>query len=289
MAAQHGSSLILRGELFKAGEGNSIYKLRWFELLAYGTGELRWAEVEGAPGRGITNLFGATVHMGPDESRAGEERFGFQILPRGGIRTYALQASSAEERRLWVDAIETVASPHVTRSALGGAYRLVQMRRPPPPSQWGIDLGSATGLPCVTVLEVSGDEARAAGLLAGDVVLALDGTVLRTASVAQRAFREASGTVTLRLATRNREITLRKREGIAGIACIDPPSGVGAIVCGLLAGSAGAESELQVCIPGGGKSAGCYAHCTWEGRGGRGGWRLLAGSAGAESELQVRL
>jgi len=178
-------SVVLRGELFKAGDGNSIYKLRWFELLGGGSGELRWSETEGAPGRGIADLFGAVVTLGPDDSRAGEARFGFQVAPRGGSRNYAMQASSAEERRLWVDAIDLLANPHVNRSALGGSYRNVQMQRPPPPAQWGIDLGSAMGLPCVTVLEVSGDEARAAGLLAGDVVLALNATVLRTAPVAQ--------------------------------------------------------------------------------------------------------
>lgn len=298
------SGLLLRGELFKAGDGNSIYKLRWFELLAAGKGELRWSETDGAPGRAISELYGATVTVGLDDFRAGEARYGFQILPRGTNRAYALQvatpchaapaaptaptqprppqplepspalqlsrasaegqrrttillhttlrpplprsagsgsthyytstvtlllttlpyytslpcypyttllyypyptlppptpglfgrgapalgrrharllyyfyyptlilpypahrppptqASSAEERRLWVDAIETMASPHVQRSSLGGVYRLVQMRRPEAPTPWGLDLGSAPGLPCVTVLEVSGEEAR---------------------------------------------------------------------------------------------------------------------------------
>ena len=244
MSAAGGGGLVLRGELFKSGEGNSIFKLRWFELFAHG--ELRWSEAEGAPGRGLSELSGLSVHLGPEESRGGEERYGFQLVPRGGMRVYSLQASSAEERRLWVDALESVANPHVLRSALGGNYRVVCMQRPSPPAHWGIDLGSAIGLPCVTVLEVSGDEARAAGLLAGDVVLALGPTVLRTAAVAQKAFREASGLITLRLSTRNREITLCKREGVAGIACIEPPTGVGAIVCQLLEGSAGAESGLHV-------------------------------------------
>ena len=71
------SGLLLRGELFKAGDGNSIYKLRWFELLAAGKGELRWSETDGAPGRAISELYGATVTVGLDDFRAGEASYDY--------------------------------------------------------------------------------------------------------------------------------------------------------------------------------------------------------------------
>mmetsp|Transcript_34145 Transcript_34145/g.101433 ORF Transcript_34145/g.101433 Transcript_34145/m.101433 type:complete len:435 (+) Transcript_34145:99-1403(+) len=209
-------SSLLRGELYKADQMGAIFKLRWVELWAGGKGELRWGYPgpnAGTTDRGISDLSGATVSLGAEEWRGAEARFGFQVTPRSRPRTYFFQASSAEERRLWVDAIENVASPDVTRSNLGGGYRLIFMVRPQYPRPWGIDLGSAPGLPCVTVLEVAGEEARAVGLLAGDVVLTLGNTVLRTATVAQRAFREAPyGRVTMRLVTHNREVSSTSRQ-----------------------------------------------------------------------------
>mmetsp|Transcript_40343 Transcript_40343/g.130109 ORF Transcript_40343/g.130109 Transcript_40343/m.130109 type:complete len:430 (+) Transcript_40343:99-1388(+) len=233
-------SSLLRGELYKADQMGAIFKLRWVELWAGGKGELRWGYPgpnAGTTDRGISDLSGATVSLGAEEWRGAEARFGFQVTPRSRPRTYFFQASSAEERRLWVDAIENVASPDVTRSNLGGGYRLIFMVRPQYPRPWGIDLGSAPGLPCVTVLEVAGEEARAVGLLAGDVVLTLGNTVLRTATVAQRAFREAPyGRVTMRLVTHNREVCIMKHQS-QQLFCSDPPAGVGAIITRFLDGS----------------------------------------------------
>lgn len=252
---------LLRGELYKAGDGSTTYKLRWFELWPLGRGELRWAEQEGVPGRAISDLRGSVVTIGPDDAlpntssaTAKDRRFPFKLAPRGSSRVYALQASSPEERRLWVDAIETLANPGVHRVALGGSYRIIKLPKPVPPQLWGIDLGSAPGLPCVTVLECQGAEARAAGLLAGDVVLSVDHTVLRTATVAARVFREAAlpasrrecPVATLRLATHNREVTLRRRDGRAGFNVINPPQGAGTIISKMVPGGAGEACGLHV-------------------------------------------
>mmetsp|Transcript_26311 Transcript_26311/g.76417 ORF Transcript_26311/g.76417 Transcript_26311/m.76417 type:complete len:186 (-) Transcript_26311:58-615(-) len=125
-------SSLLRGELYKADQMGAIFKLRWVELWAGGKGELRWGYPgpnAGTTDRGISDLSGATVSLGAEEWRGAEARFGFQVTPRSRPRTYFFQASSAEERRLWVDAIENVASPDVTRSNLGGGYRLIFMVR----------------------------------------------------------------------------------------------------------------------------------------------------------------
>ena len=213
------SEVVLRGELFRAGEGHSSYKLRWFELTSEGT--LSWSDSEGSSQRGAADLRGAQVVLGRDDREGDELRFNFGVVPAGGAREYVLQSSSAEERRLWVDAMEGVAHPDVARSSLiEGSGRQITMEKPPPPEPLGIDLGSSPGLPCVTVMGIKSDAARKAGLLTGDVVISLNNTTLRNAVVARRAFAAASGTIVLRLANWNRAVRLHKCA-----APPDPPPG----------------------------------------------------------------
>ena len=219
----------LCGELFKAGETNSNFKLRWFHL--HPNGELAWSEtVEQAP-KGTVPMRGATVKLEaePVKYDKGELRYGFVITPAGAPRTYRLQASSPEERRLWADALEAAAHPEVSGSQLAGQGRVVRMVKPPPPGLLGVQLVSAAGMPCVTVTAIDSESATAAGLLVGDVVLAMRclaqtepgkraTTVLRSAAVANRAFGHASGELELRLAHYNREVKLTKVGGVAGVA-----------------------------------------------------------------------
>ena len=219
----------LCGELFKAGETNSNFKLRWFHL--HPNGELTWSEtVEQAP-KGTVPMRGATVKLEaePVKYDKGELRYGFVITPAGAPRTYRLQASSPEERRLWADALEAAAHPEVSGSQLAGQGRVVRMVKPPPPGLLGVQLVSAAGMPCVTVTAIDSESATAAGLLVGDVVLAMRclaqtepgkraTTVLRSAAVANRAFGHASGELELRLAHYNREVKLTKVGGVAGVA-----------------------------------------------------------------------
>ena len=78
----------LCGELFKAGETNSNFKLRWFHL--HPNGELTWSEtVEQAP-KGTVPMRGATVKLEaePVKYDKGELRYGFVITPAGAPRTY---------------------------------------------------------------------------------------------------------------------------------------------------------------------------------------------------------
>jgi len=242
----------LRGELFKAGEGNTMYKLRWFELWGSPRNELRWhesaAHVE-RDLRGSMDLTDAFVTLDPVlRLRDEEERFGFRINLRTGTRVYALQCSSAEERRLWVDEIEQVAQPELVRSSLG-AGRVVQVPKHEG-KDIGIELGSRPGMACVTVLKVDpiiGEAASRAGLYAGDVVLTLDSTVLRNAAIAKRMFKHAEpGILTLRLSTWMREVRLTKQDGKAGIICVAPASGDGVIISELQPGGGGERASLQL-------------------------------------------
>ena len=114
----------LCGELFKAGETNSNFKLRWFHL--HPNGELTWSEtVEQAP-KGTVPMRGATVQLEAEPVKAEKDglRYGFVITPAGAPRTYKLQASSVEERRLWADALEAAAHPEVQSSQLVGHGRV---------------------------------------------------------------------------------------------------------------------------------------------------------------------
>ena len=122
-----------------------------------------------------------------------------------------------------------VAHPEVSGSQLAGQGRVVRMVKLPPPGLLGVQLVSAAGMPCVTVTAIDSESATAAGLLVGDVVLAMRclaqteagkraTTVLRSAAVANRAFGHASGELELRLAHYNREVKLTKVGGVAGVA-----------------------------------------------------------------------
>jgi S1-C subfamily serine protease len=241
---QTATTVLLRGELFKAGEGNTSYKLRWFELSANGT--LAWSEGEGTAVKGSADVQGAQIVLGRDERHGDEPRFNFGIVPASGAREYALQSSSAEERRAWVDAMEGVAHPDVARTSLMTTGRTVQIVKPTPPESIGIDLGSSPGLPCVTVMGIVSDKAHAAGLLTGDVVVQLNNTTLRNAAVARRTFAAANGTLVLKLLSWNRQIKLQKREGKAGLVCVSPGAGPGVLVSALLAGGSGEEAGLRI-------------------------------------------
>ena len=71
--------------------------------------------------------------------------------------------TSAEERRLWVDAIETVALPDVQRSTLGSSGREVRLTKPPAGQPIGLDLGSAPGMPALSRL-ISNSHAESSGV-----------------------------------------------------------------------------------------------------------------------------
>eukprot|EP00965_Chrysotila_dentata_P232940 6199279-Pleurochrysis_carterae.AAC.3 len=213
--------MLLRGELFKSGEGSSAYKLRWFELLGR---ELRWAESEGTPVKGSIDLRGARVYLDLEEQLGNDDRFGMRIVPRAGPRVYALQASSAEERRygyaggmqssyfserisfwgqgsqdqniyplllyffpgrrrLWVEAIDLAAQPDLARSS-ASSRRHVQLKKPALNEPVGIEVTCKSGVPCVVVDVVSGKAAVEAGLLAGDIIVTIGDTVARSAALA---------------------------------------------------------------------------------------------------------
>ena len=87
------------------------------------------------------------------------------------------------------------------------------------------------------------------GLLVGDTIVAVDGTVVRTLQLAQKAFGRAppSGQVLLRLAGWNREVRLIKQAGISGITLSATPDGfVGVLVSAVTRDSAAAAAGLHV-------------------------------------------
>ena len=90
------SEVVLRGELFKAGEGHSSYKLRWFELTREGT--LSWSDSEGSSQRGAADLRGAQVVLGRDDREGDELRFNFGVVPAAGAREYVRNGLSPLRR-----------------------------------------------------------------------------------------------------------------------------------------------------------------------------------------------
>jgi len=236
--------MLLRGELFKSGEGSSAYKLRWFELLGR---ELRWAESEGTPVKGSIDLRGARVYLDLEEQLGNDDRFGMRIVPRAGPRVYALQASSAEERRLWVEAIDLAAQPDLARSS-ASSRRHVQLKKPALNEPVGIEVTCKSGVPCVVVDVVSGKAAVEAGLLAGDIIVTIGDTVARSAALAWRLFKAASpgDTLSLGLATWNRAIKVGKREGKLGLTYVAASPGPGFVLSSVAAGGAADTAGLHV-------------------------------------------
>ena len=234
---QGGDHPLLRGEMFKTKTGDSAagaYKLRWFEL--FSDGVLMWSDAEGTPPKNSISLKEAMIALEPvvsppDASKVkaadAEPRFGIRIMPTSGAaKMFGLRCSSAEERKIWVEGMDSVshAVPSYSHgSACGRTVRLTL----PVTGPIGVDLGADSSSPCVTICALAGIAARS-GLLVGDVIVALDTTVLRTLPLAERSFSRARGTVTLRLAGWNREVRLIKQAGHAGLTlCTTTDSGGG--------------------------------------------------------------
>ena len=243
---------VIRGELFKAGkDGAGQFKLRWFELTK--KGELSWAESEAAVAKGTQPLRGCQIVMESIDRGKGEldARYGFSIHPPGaGLVKHKLQASSMEERLVWVDALERAAHPEAQRAPLIANTRLVSMNKPPGKGRLGLELADSASLtgqptPCVTVTAVE-DIAAEAGLLVGDIILMMGPTVLRNHSVALRCFANAGGEMTLRLACLTREVRVTKRSNMAGIQFDNAPAGPGVLVSGLQPDGAGVAAGLHL-------------------------------------------
>ena len=175
----------------------------------------------------------------------GEARFGLRITPAAGGRTYSLRTSSEEERRVWAEAMENAAHPVSAFRSLG-AGRTLRLTRPAD-GRLGIDLGSQPGLPCVTVINLT-QTAAEAGLLVGDVIVAIDNTVLRTLAIAERQFARVQprGAMNLRLAGWNREVRMVKQAGISGLTLTAPVSGSGVLVHSIVRDSAATACGLHV-------------------------------------------
>ena len=207
------SDVVLRGELFKAGKDGGNFKVRWFELSK--KGELSWAESDSTQAKGSQPMLHCQIVLDKIE-KAGkgdvETRYGFSIHPPGvGFgRQHKLQASSLEERQLWVDQLERAAHPDVQRAVLFSGGRIVTMSKPAAKGRLGLELADSFSLTpggaCVTVTAIEENAAAAeAGLLVGDVIISMGPTVLRNHSVALRSFCNAVGEMTLRLAVLTRE------------------------------------------------------------------------------------
>ena len=181
---------VIRGELFRAGRDDSKYKVRWFELTK--KGDLTWGEGEVAALKASMPMLGCQIvlekgeRVGKSES---ETRFGFSVSAPGvGGRPLRLQASSLEERQLWVDALEKAAHPDAQRSTLFSGGRVLTLVKQTNKAPLGLELANSTdymgvGAPGVVVTAVDGAAAEA-GLLVGDMILMLGATVLRNREVA---------------------------------------------------------------------------------------------------------
>jgi len=176
-------------------------------------------------------------------NKDGEQRFGFRLVPASG-RQFVLQASSPEERHLWAMAIDQVTHPNTTRYD-GGMGRVLKVKRPARPAKLGLDLGSSSGLPAVSVLRISG-ELASSGLYSGDCVLAVNNVVLRNSLVAARAFQKEEPEMTLQLLGWNREVKIVKHAGVAGLVCCSPSRGPGVLVSSVAKDGAAAEAGLHI-------------------------------------------
>lgn len=250
------ATCLLRGELFKLGEQTSSYKLRWFECFSDGT--FQWSEQEGVPAKSAISLVDALLVLEApvkpaDASKSKKEdepRFGIRITPAGAQRTYSVRASSDEERRLWSEVMDAVAHPGVPAHSSGQMGRVVRLPVTQSGQPLGIELGADPSAPCVTVCGISSEAAMSAGLLVGDVVVAVDHTVLRTMKVASGAFKAAQAvaghTMTLRLAGQNREVRLVKQAGISGLTLCAPIIGTGVLVQSVQRDTAATAAGLHV-------------------------------------------
>lgn len=224
------ANAVLRGELFKASESGAAYnyKLRWFELNTDGT--LQWADAEGSPPKNALSLQEAMIVLEPipkpesGNKKEVEPRFGIRITPASGSKGLCLRCSSEEERKVWVESMDAV-SHSVAAYNFGSAHgRTVRLPIPASASESiGVDLGADQESACVTVCGL-GPAAAQSGLLVGDVIVAVDATVLRTLPIAERAFTRArrGSTVILRLAGWNREVRLVKQAGLSGLTLCTP-------------------------------------------------------------------
>ena len=179
-----------------------------------------------------------------------DARFGLRVLPAAGGRTYVFRASSEEERRVWYEAMDRAANK-VAAFSIAGMGRTVKLQCPAN-QPVGIDLRSEPNSPCVTICSV-GENGVASGLLVGDVVVAVDETVLRTMDIAQRTFARArahGAEVTLRLAAHNREVRVDKLGGVSGLTlCASDtdvcPDGSGVVVLAVTPHSAAHKAGLH--------------------------------------------
>lgn len=249
--------VVLRGELYKASQHLSQvlgekFNLRWFELFADGT--LQWSDKEGMPAKNAISLIDAIIVLEPleEEPSGGPAYFGLRITPINRTinpqQTYRFRASSEEERRLWFECMDAVANPEAPAFAAGSAGRTVLVPAPTAEQRLGIDIVSEPWSSCVVVNKAI-DNAAQSGLLVGDTIVAVDGTVVRTLQLAQKAFGRAppSGQVLLRLAGWNREVRLIKQAGISGITLSATPDGfAGVLVSAVTRDSAAAAAGLHV-------------------------------------------
>jgi S1-C subfamily serine protease len=248
---------VLRGELFKANEATNACKCRWFDLLSDGT--LQWFPTErpNAQAKGSISLVGAIITVEPPERRHEASRkaegvdpaFGLRISPANAERhrSIHLRASSEEERRIWVEALDAAAHA-IPAYSVGSAGRAVRLRREVAadgrPQPLGIEL--VQDGPCVAVQAVSSDHAAEAGLLVGDVIVAVDEMVVRTMAIAETAFAQRAGDIVLRLGGWNREARLIKRAGISGLTlCAPVDGGAGVLVQSVARDSAAADAGLN--------------------------------------------
>ena len=244
--------IVLRGELFKAGESNPN-KLRWCEISA--DGMLTWADKEDQlpKDKSSLSLRGALITPEPDRKpiTAGEARYGLRISPSTpGARVLSLQAASDVERQFWVEAMEKVAHDKVAAFRSHAAGRTVVIERPSD-GRLGIDLGQPIGTPCVTVVNVdrlANPSAAHCGLLVGDVIVAVNNTVLRTHEIAARVLSNAKPDkpLTLRLASYNREVRLVKQAGVIGLRLCAPVNGPGVMIRSVARDSAAAAAGLHI-------------------------------------------
>jgi len=240
----------LKGELFKAGETNTAFKLRWFELLS--DGQLIWHDQVGTPPKGQLSLRDAIIGFEPPIEKPsksdGDGRFGLRITPASGARNYVLRAVSEEERRVWAEAMDAASHP-VGAYRFGGTGRIVTMKKPTS-GRLGIDLSSRAGSPCVTVVGIdpAAMQEMQHRLLVGDVIVAVDSTVLRTQQIAEMAFGrvQLGSLMTIRLASWNREIRMIKQGGVSGVTLCAPAAGAGVLVQSVAPHSAAATAGLNV-------------------------------------------